>query len=1411
MRPVFLVVLLLLLPEASSAPGSSLPAEPLPSAEISPLPRRTSSLPAAATRFDRRCWSVDESDPERLVLIVEIGELQWMGCSAGVGCLAVPGFAERDLIDGAEWPALHLPAALPPGARFSIAVEIEGRRRLARTVEELRRQSRTGRDAEEPFAEAEGDDSCSRWRPVDAAGFVQVGAPAVCSYLRLLPIRIFPVRSEESGALISARRIRVILEFDRESPETRPLRSGQHGLGDLQLATVMNPRQAAQWRDIPPVLRRGREGDSFASATSAWLRIEVEQRGVYVLTAEDLGDLGIDSGGIDLAELRLFCADAGAIPETLDVAELPTWMEPCALLIEDDGDDVWDEATRVYFLGNGPDGWRADLGLAAPTPDDRYYAHPHSNHFTYWLCWEGSFSSEPLRMTQLDAEPGALPLIETAVGRLHVEENDNSHAYDSRPRAAAAEWQRFFEVLIKSGKTGYVPVHLGGVVSERGATVRVSVWGASWDAQHEDDHEAVAYVNGDSLAVAGWENVEQVVLRGTAANIAESNAVTVYVPPRSLDGTTTRKDDIYLAWVEVDYTKHLQTESDSLEFFVTADSAATHAFRISGLAVAGGWLLLDASSFRTPVVLEPAVTEADGGYRADFRVTPAGEEAHLVLLQRSDAATPPRMTRESWHQDSGDGLLRARTAAVDYLIVTGAQFRAAADAIREHREQYYPGAGGDTLTTGRVALIGVGPIFDEFAWGQHDPTALRNFVSHARTNWRGQDTTPTLSYLLLVGNAYYDPRCYLGGTVADVVPSHHNYDWRRQLTASWSPAYFSDDWYGFLDGPGDEGLDLSIGRLPAATDQQAWNMVDKIVAYDTQAPAGDWRTRLTLAADDVCQGLNPDNLGYDHMIQTERLSNEGVPGDARQRKIFLYEYGSECEYDRKPAATADLLETIESGTLLFDFVGHGSEIQLADERLMEKSTIPSLENYGKPFLMITASCAVGKFAHGGDGLALNIIRIENRGALAVLSASSMASSVINFNLNNLVLQGLFPDGSLLTPAAFGPALLWAKWINAASNDRRYNLFGDPASRFVTPARRIDLWLEDVPGMASGADTLIRGGGAVVRGRVTDLEGSPISGFSGQAEVLVLDSDIHRSPRAGSSAEDYWLPGARIFSGTADISGGEFSCRFFVPTALRTGERGPARIHVYADGKEQLPTDATGVLVDLWIPERVVQSPDVTGPVITLEWEDSAAPITEGSWVQASLSDSSGIYVAALSPSRSVVVTIEDEDDRILVAEDLAGTVVFENDFREATVAYEIPDGLPAGRTLTLNLEASDNLNHRSRATLTFEIAGGAGGSGRCLTMVYAIPNPTESSTRFLFELEETADLDLTIFTATGRKIRRFSSHGMSPVHAAETGIYWDGRDADGDPLANGVYFYRVVACGSDGRSDERIERLVVLR
>jgi hypothetical protein len=40
---------------------------------------------------------------------------------------------------------------------------------------------------------------------------------------------------------------------------------------------------------------------------------------------------------------------------------------------------------------------------------------------------------------------------------------------------------------------------------------------------------------------------------------------------------------------------------------------------------------------------------------------------------------------------------------------------------------------------------------------------------------------------------------------------------------------------------------------------------------------------------------------------------------------------------------------------------------------------------------------------------------------------------------------------------------------------------------------------------------------------------------------------------------------------------------------------------------------------------------------------------------------------------------------------------------------------------------------------------------------------------------------------------------------------WYGRDRDGRELANGVYFYKIRADKSDGRSAEATGKLVILR
>ncbi|MBD3237620.1 MAG: hypothetical protein GF330_13020, partial [Candidatus Eisenbacteria bacterium] len=442
-------------------------------------------LPAtsgAADRFaDSSIWRVVQESARGLELEVEIAAPQWSPGPGG-GDWRVPGFDGRDAEAGRSWPSLHLPLAVPSGGEVTVAVAFEGLRVLPHRLEDLPPRTispppdldaRDGRGAGGPPPTVETvDDAFGRWNAIDAQGFVARLPTRISDYVRLLPLRILPVRPDARGRLLSPERLRITVRWPQAATDPAGAR-----VAARWQSIVANPRGATAWRAAPRSAPRRLRGDGFSSATSDWLRIAIQRRGVYGITAQQLQDAGVDPEGIPLDALRLFCTSHAALPESMAVDELPDWMEPCALWIEDDGDSLWDAETRVYFVGNGPDGWRSDLGLPVGDPDDRYYQHPHTAEFVYWLCWGGDFSTPPARMELHGEDPGGWPLRETATARVHFEE---SNVYKTRPRDRDAHWDPFFHVLIRAGKTGYVSLALPGISPLAPATVRCAAFGASW-------------------------------------------------------------------------------------------------------------------------------------------------------------------------------------------------------------------------------------------------------------------------------------------------------------------------------------------------------------------------------------------------------------------------------------------------------------------------------------------------------------------------------------------------------------------------------------------------------------------------------------------------------------------------------------------------------------------------------------------------------------------------------------------------------------------------------------------------------------------------------------------------------------------------------------------------------------------
>ncbi|HVO75527.1 MAG TPA: hypothetical protein VMT35_15970, partial [Ignavibacteriaceae bacterium] len=108
---------------------------------------------------------------------------------------------------------------------------------------------------------------------------------------------------------------------------------------------------------------------------------------------------------------------------------------------------------------------------------------------------------------------------------------------------------------------------------------------------------------------------------------------------------------------------------------------------------------------------------------------------------------------------------------------------------------------------------------------------------------------------------------------------------------------------------------------------------------------------------------------------------------------------------------------------------------------------------------------------------------------------------------------------------------------------------------------------------------------------------------------------------------------------------------------------------------------------------------------------------------------------------------------------------------------------------TLSVLAKDASNNFVTDSLLFYVS-----STPELKNIYNYPNPFKNDTYFTFELSSILpeEIYIKVYTVAGRLIKDFSI----PIVDLKPGfnrIYWDGRDQDGDEIANGLYLYRIVA------------------
>ncbi|MCH9023837.1 MAG: type IX secretion system sortase PorU [candidate division Zixibacteria bacterium] len=696
-----------------------------------------------------------------------------------------------------------------------------------------------------------------------------------------------------------------------------------------------------------------------------------------------------------------------------------------------------------------------------------------------------------------------------------------------------------------------------------------------------------------------------------------------------------------------------------------------------------------------------------------------------------------------------------------------------------------------------IKIVTVSDIMDNFAFGLYDPTAIRDYLKYAYENY----ASPPPAHVLFVGDANYDFIDRLGTGVPNFVPAYLlPFD---KTMSDDNYVYFGE--YGLIDSDtsyisGDRGFDMIPSRWPVRTSSEIASITSKLIAYESPQSFGSWRTNITLVADDEFGAFDNETF---HVTQTRDLSNNHVPNSINKEKIYLWEYP--LLNGEKPEVNDAIVNSVNRGTLILNYVGHGSPELWAHEHVLNRtSDLPRMTNYDRLPLVFTASCAIGFFDDPKrEGMAEDFIAMQG-GAISVVSATRLVYSSDNAAFNREVFDIMLYDDSLTMSEAVYAAKVKRQYatVNPPSpvlNDRNYLYFGDPFLRLANP-------INDVT-VDSALNSLEALRLVIISGSVVDAGGNLITS-DGQLTITVFDSERDKTYRLVNNSGnviqtiDYKVTGPSIFRGTASITGGSYEFSFVPPLDIGYGGSG-AKVSMYA---VLGAIDAVGIIDSITVATTVANSTDSTGPNISLSF--SGKPfmpagnlVSPGDILEIELSDPSGINLAGgLGHGISI-----EFDGEAASAINLTGLFNFDqDDFTTGRLSYTLEQLEPGLHSI--KIKAWDNANNSSSVSFTVDIVNS---SFLAIQQLLNYPNPMVDKTIFSYSLTQTVEkLTLEIFTLSGRKINSFQRFALAADYYDD--IVWDGRDAYGDRVATGVYIFKATAQPTIGEAVEEFGKIVVI-
>lgn len=1195
---------------------------------------------------------------------------------------------------------------------------------------------------------------------VDFPELVSFSDYGISRGLGIQTIRIFPVKFDVNTNTIKLYS-KIVFQIDYGFNQS----AGKKTEDELLRYSVMNYNTARYW--IKSNKNQLAKFGSSVLANGQWVKFEAPEEGIYKIDKATLETFGFDLSSVDPRTIKIYNNGGKKLSEKVNDPR-PVDLVENAIMVIGENDGHFDDGDYILFYGRGTQ--FRDYDPATKTI--KRFNNPFTNKNYYFITVGGNNGKRIQNEVSLNTTPQIVQTSTVAFADYEVDKINlakSGREFFGDDFSQSVPGRTYLNKL--DGRISSIPINykfrfvnaspnsFSLTVTENSTTIFSQILGGYGGADYTFgvDYTKSAVYNGDLTDNRSSLNFS--ISTGSVNNIG------------------------YIDYFEITYEKQLKQFENKILFF-SKDTSAIVEYYLNG------FLSTDINAFD---VSDPSnvkkITPENGwpsGGDYKFQVMENGDTLKKYIAIGNGSYLTPVNPTSVENQN-----LRGIADGAKYIIIYHKNFEEAANRLKAYRES-------EARIPISTITVDVDEIYNEFSCGSTDISGIRDFIKYAYDNWQNKP-----EYFLLLGKGTYDYK-NVEGFGDNFIPT-----WETEesliLILEGGDSYCTDDFYARVDG-NDLRPDLSFGRLTVSSADEANAYVDKVVHYEKGSEQGNWRNLITLIADDGWTSTRYE--GSEHTAPSEALANDYIPQSFDLKKIYAADYPVVITGNgrRKPTVNTDIINAMNQGTLLVNYIGHGNPDVWAHEYIFERSVaIPQLIS-DKYFFLCAATCDFGVFdIPNFTSTAEDLVFDRNGGAIASFSAARVVFSGSNHYLNIQLINNLFNQerDSLNLPIPVGLAVFMTKSNLYSVNDQKFHLLGDPLLRLNEP--EYDGTIDSINGQLVNNNIQIKAlSKTKISGTISKPDSTKWNDFNGEGLLTVFDSE--RTKHLEEINYDVKIPGGVIFRGRVSVNNGEFNADFVVPKDI-SYENKNGKIIFYFFNME-----SDGIAY--------------TNKIIVGGTDSTAKNDGEGPEIEIFFDDASYTNAYLVSPEPDLIVKLSDETGlnttgtgvghklEGILNGDQGNPLDFTNYFsgeldaggKRGEINYKF-NRLDNG-DYNLNVKAWDVFNNFSSEESFFTVVSS---DALVVRDVYNYPNPFSANTTFTFQqnLAQPIDVKINIYTIAGRLIKVLEEKNINQKFVK---INWDGRDDEGDRLANGTYLYKLIVKTSNGDySESLIGKMAVIK